>query len=103
MCSWFAGDELIVLFDDANIFHGALNNGREGGSEIRGGTLKVLGSGRVSTGEDLASIVERHFLQGIEEDLFCLRRGLFGSAVHADLSSFTVAPMPNMRIPLPIV
>ena len=74
--------------------HGMLDDGSEGGGEIGSGSaLKVFGSRRVATGENVASIVKRHLLQGSEEDLFCLRCGLLGGAVHDAINVICKIPL----------
>lgn len=78
-------DELVVELNHSDTLHGLMDDGSECGGEVGGaGALEIIGGGGVVAGEDVAGIVESHFSEGRDKDLFGLRRGLLGGAVHAD-------------------
>ena len=78
-------DDVIVLLDYADALQRAVDDRSERGREIGGtGLLEVFGGRGVAASEDAAGVAKRHFLEGIEKNLFGLRRGAFGGAIHAD-------------------
>ena len=78
-------DDMVILLDYADALHGAVDDRRESGGEIGGASLlEVFGGGGFAAGEDAAGAGNGHLLEGVEENLFGLRRGALGGAVHAD-------------------
>ena len=78
-------DDLVVLLNDADAHHGAVNDRRKSGGQVsRTRALEVLGGSGVAARQDLAGIIDCHFLQGREKDLFGQGRGMLGGAIHAN-------------------
>src|ERR1700731_4319000 len=78
-------DDVIVLLDYADALQRAVDDRSERSRQIGGtGLLEVFGGRGVAASEDIAGVPKRHFLEGIEKNLFGLRGGALGGAVHAD-------------------
>src|SRR5438477_3601 len=57
--------QLVVLLNNSNAPHGAMNDRRERRGKVGGAaSFKILGRGGVTSGEDASGIVERHLFEG---------------------------------------
>src|ERR1700676_705893 len=95
-------DDVIVLLNDADALQGTVDDRSESSREIGGaGLLEVFGSRGIPAGENVPGVAKSHFLDGVEKNLFGLRRGALGGAVHSDFEIVHGVPLANQAHSLP--